>query len=119
MTTRYLVYPAVLPVLQSFPLSQLTCEILPASRPSTAAICAARREGLSPAMVTTSALDCALDHFFDENVKYAVRFVTAGVPNGRHFNPDDPGGDIVAADAIVSERALAFKRIALPRGLDV
>lgn len=81
--------------------------------PYAAAARATQLEGLPPALIATGALDL----FLDENVDYAMRLISAGVAVELHIYPGCPHGYVIAADAPVSQRALADKRAALRRAL--
>lgn len=81
--------------------------------PYAAAARATQLEGLPPALIATGALDL----FVDENVDYGMRLISAGVAVELHIYPGCPHGYVIAADAPVSQRALADKRAALRRAL--
>ena len=83
--------------------------------PYAAAARETRLEGLPPTLIATGALDL----FLDENVDYAMRLIAAGVAVELHIYPGCPHGYGIAADAPVSQRALADKRAALGRALGV
>lgn len=80
-----------------------------------AAARATQLEGLPPTLMATGALDL----FLDENVDYAMRLIAAGVAVELHIYPGCPHGYVIAADAPVSQRALADKRAALRRALAI
>jgi len=81
--------------------------------PYAAAARATQLEGLPPTLIATGALDL----FLDENVDYAMRLISAGVAVELHIYPGCPHGYVIAADAPVSQRALADKRAALRRAM--
>ncbi len=81
--------------------------------PYAAAARATQLEGLPPTLIATGALDL----FLDENVDYAMRLIAAGIAVELHIYPGCPHGYVIAADAPVSQRALADKRAALRRAL--
>ncbi|HQS68651.1 MAG TPA: alpha/beta hydrolase [Novosphingobium sp.] len=81
--------------------------------PYAAAARATQLEGLPPTLIATGALDL----FLDENVDYAMRLISARVAVELHIYPGCPHGYVIAADAPVSQRALADKRAALRRAL--
>jgi len=81
--------------------------------PYAAAARATQLQGLPPTLIATGALDL----FLDENVDYAMRLNSAGVAVELHIYPGCPHGYVIAADAPVSQRALADKRLALRRAL--
>ncbi|WP_062344079.1 alpha/beta hydrolase [Novosphingobium sp. CCH12-A3] len=87
----------------------------PGVSPYAAAARETTLEGLPPALIATGALDL----FLDENVDYAMRLIAAGVATELHVYPGCPHGYAIAADASVSKRALAEKRAALSRALNL